>query len=549
MAAPQDSDLIRSLFRGYEAAREHRSNWNSQWEDVAKLVLPHFSQSFNGSSTPGAKRGQEMFDATANTALFRFAAAMESMLTPRNGKWHRFRVIEPELMKRRNVQLWCDQVNDILFRYRYAQAAGFQGQQHEGYVSIGAFGTSVLFIDKNRARGGTGLRYRHVPLGEAYLSENHQGVVDTMWRRVPMAIRQVAQRWGADALGSKLRGKLETAPEDCVAVIHGVQPREEWSPWRLDAKGMQFGSFYLLEDDQSLLEESGFRTFPYAAARYMTGPGETYGRSPAMMVLPAIQVLNEEKKTLLKQGHRTVDPVLLAHDDGVLGGFSMRPGAINSGAVNAEGRPLVHALPVGNLNEMKPLMDDERQTINDAFLVSLFQILVESPQMTATEVLERAREKGALLSPTMGRYQSESLGPQIAREYDALFQQGIIPPPPPELVEARAEWNIEFDAPLNRAMRAEEGAGLQRTVQFGMEVAQATQDPSVMDIFDFDVAMRELADINGVPFAWLKDPGAVQQAREGRQQQQQTQNLIDAAPALAATMKAASPEGSPATRG
>lgn len=544
---PQDTEKVSALCREFDAVKETRGIWNNHWEDVARLVLPQFCQSFNSTPTPGTERGQEMFDATANTALFRFAAAMESMLTPRNGKWHRFRVIEPELMKRRSVQVWCDQVNDILFRYRYAQTANFQGQQHDGYVSIGAFGTSALFVDQNRDKATTGLRYRNVHLGEAYFAENHQGVVDTVWRRVPMSVRQIAQRWGAESLGDKLGGMLERAPEERVHVLHGVRPREEWDPYRLDSRGMRFMSCYILEDTRALLEESGFRTFPYSTARYMTAPGEVYGRSPAMMVLPAIKVLNEEKKTFLKQGHRTVDPVLLAHDDGVLNGFSLRPGAINSGAVNSDGRPLVHALPVGNLNEMKPLMDDERATINDAFLVSLFQILTESPQMTATEVLERAREKGALLSPTMGRFQSEALGPLIAREYDVLNQQGIIPQPPPELIEANAAWHVEFDAPLNRAMRAEEGAGLQRTVQFGIEVSQATQDPSILDVFDFDTAMRDLADINGTPYRWLKDPALVQQARAGRQNQQQTQNLIDAAPALAATLKAAAPQGTQAT--
>jgi hypothetical protein len=115
---------------------------------------------------------------------------------------------------------------------------------------------------------------------------------------------------------------------------------------------------------------------PYSIARYLTAPGELFGRSPAMNVLPSINVLNEEKKTMLKQGHRAVDPVLLAHDDGILDGFSMKPGAMNYGGVNSDGRALVHALPVGNLAIGKDMMDDERQVINDAFLVTLFQILV-----------------------------------------------------------------------------------------------------------------------------------------------------------------------------
>jgi hypothetical protein len=546
-----DSELIGSLRRSMEAARERRAVWDSQYERVAQLVLPDYVQTFIGGKTPGQEVGQMSFDATANTALFRFAAAMESMLTPRSSRWHRIRITNPDLMKKRAVQLWCDQVNDAMFAYRYAQSANFQSQQHDGYVSIGAFGTAGLFIDQLRSRTGErGLRYANVPLGDMFMDVNHQGIVDTIHRRVPMTIRTVAQRWGADALPEKLRARLQDKPDDPVCVWHTVRPREDWDPERLDAKGMPFGSYYYFEDDyETLLDEGGYATFPYATARYRTAPGELYGRSPAMAVLPALRVLNQEKKTLLKAGHRAVDPVLLAHDDGVVNGLSLRPGAVNPGGVNADGRPLVHALPVGDLQDMKPLMDDERAAINDAFLVTLFQISIEPVSgMTATEVMERAREKGAMLSPTMGRFQSESLGPMIDREYRLLNSMGLLPPPPPELLEAGAKWMPVYDAPLNRAMRAEEGVGLQRSVQFGIELAQATQDPSVLDVFDFDAALPELADINSVPYRWLADPQVVAAKRKQRQQAQQTQQLVQAGPAIASTLAAVAPKGSPATQ-
>jgi hypothetical protein len=82
------------------------------------------------------------------------------------------------------------------------------------------------------------------------------------------------------------------------------------------------------------------------------------------------------------------------------------------------------------------MLAEGRAIINDSFLVTLFQILIDSPQMTATEVLQRAQEKGALLSPTMGRQQSEFLGPTIERELDVLAQQGMIPPMPAILQQA-----------------------------------------------------------------------------------------------------------------
>jgi len=189
------------------------------------------------------------------------------------------------------------------------------------------------------------------------------------------------------------------------------------------------------------------------------------------------------------------------------------------------------------------LMDDERMAINDAFLVTLFQILVQTPQMTATEVLERAREKGALLSPTMGRFQAESIGPQIEREFDLLYWQGLIPPPPRALVEAGVEYKVEYDSPLNRAMRSDEAAGVMRTFQWASEIASVTQDPSVMDYFNTDAIMPELLAINGAPYRYVRSPEEIAAIRQQRQMAQAQQQMVQALPGIAAIQKAAAPEG------
>ena len=544
----QDSKTVQWIMDGLAAAMDCRTNFDSHWEDVARVVLPHFRDSFTNQIVPtqGRELNQYVFDTTANTALFRYAAAEESMLTPRNGRWHGIRIIDPNLNKLRQVRLWCEQVTDLLFHYRYSPRANYQSQQHDGYVSQGAFGTSCLFVDKladSFDPTAKGLRYVNVPLGQLYVAQNHQGLVDKVWRRFPMTLRNVATAFGEDALSPEMRTKLADKPEFQVWCIHHVTPREAWSPMPLSGKSMRYASYYLLEEDRTVLDEGGYRTFPYCVARYTTGPGEIYGRGPAMLVLPSIKGLNAQKKTMLKQAHRTVDPVLLAHDDGVLDGLNLTPGAVNFGGMSAEGRRLVDVLPTGNLSIGVETMQDDRTAINDAFFVTLFQILVDQPTMTATEVLERAREKGALLSPTFGRFQTESLGPQILREYELLFSQGLIPLPPPELLEANATWAVEYDAPLNRAMKAESGAGFQRTVQFAAEIATQAQDPSVLDAFDFDVALRGVAELSSVPESWMAAPEVIAAKRAGRQQAQQTQQAIDAGPAMAAMAKATAPQG------
>lgn len=554
MAETRKPELVTKILREFGKAATKRGNWEIQWEEVSRIVLPYYSTSFysQGNTTPGVKRGYDLFDTTANAALWKFAAAMESMLTPANNKWHRVRSVDPNLNRIRNVQLWFDAVTDAMFHFRYSPHSGFQANQHDGYVSQGAFGTSCLFVDEFRDPTKPkikGLRYRNVHLGELFFAANHQGQVDTVYRRFKMTLRQMAQRWGKEALPDGVQSKLESDPEQELFVVHAVFPREDFEPGRLDERGLPFASVYILKEQQHLLYEGGYRCMPYAIGRYITAPGELYGRGPAMNVLPSIKVLNQEKKTILKQGQRAVDPVLLAYDDGILSQFNLTPGAINFGGVSAEGRPLVQALESGNVQIGKELLDDERLSINDAFLVTLFQILVDTPQMTATEVLERAREKGALLSPTMGRFQSESLGPMIEREFDLLMYQGLIPPPPPEVAEAGVGYVIEYDAPLNRAMRSDEAAGTMRTFQWAAEIAAQTQDLSVLDYFDTDAIIPELMEINGAPYRFMRTADQVAQMREQRQQAQAAQQVTQALPGMAQMMKAAAPQGTAAEGG
>lgn len=549
-----NEELVGQLIREFSQAEGKRGIWNTHWEDVAERVLPHYMNSFYPAQNmvPGVKRGFEMFDVTANSALWKFTAAMESMLTPANGKWQRLRPTDPILKRNMEAMTWYDLATDVLFHYRYSPHSGFQANMHDMYASIGAFGTGCIFTDafNDPTRPSVkGLRYRQIHLGEIYLGLNHQGQVDKVFRKFKMTLRQLVQRWGKEKLSDGLLSKLKLNPDEEAWVVHSVRPNADFDPRRLDVKGKRFASHYILLEDKRLLEEGGYRCMPYSVARYLTAPGEVYGRGPAMNVLPSIKVLNEEKKTVLKQGHRAVDPVLLAHDDGVLDGFSMKPGALNSGAVSADGRPLVHALPTGNMEIGKELMDDERHIINDAFLVTLFQILVETPQMTATEVLERAREKGALLSPTMGRFQSEALGPMIEREFDLLVYQGLIPPPPPIVQQARGEYRVEYDAPLNRAMRAEEASGIMRTMQWAAEITAQTQDPSALDWFDVDSIIPDLADINGAPFKYIRGSDQVAEIRQSRQIDKTAAQVTQALPGMAAMAKAAAPQGTSPTQG
>lgn len=535
-----DSDEISDILRRQDWLEQDRQPWIARWEEISELIDTRYVNTFRSMNSWNMTQGQDntdkQFDITPPLALERFASAMDWMLTPMNQKYQRIRCVEPSLNKIPRVMRYLDETRDLLFRYRYAPKANFASQIGEHWMGLGGFGTACTFID--RLDGG-GLRYKSIHLGEMYFQENHQGIIDTAHRKFRLTARQAAQKFG-DKTPAQLAAdaKDSTKCDKKYSFVHCVYPNSDQDPTRRDYKGMEYKSVYVCVELKEICQEGGYATFPYAISRYVTAPGEVYGRSPAMKALPNIKSLNQMKRTVLKMGERAVDPVLLAHDDGVVGSVSLRSGFVNYGAVTADGKKLVHPLDTAsNMPIGKELMDDERQGIKDIFLVTVFQLLEENPQMTATEVLERVKAKNALIAPLMGRQQSECLGPMTERELDLLQRDGLLPPMPPEMKEAGAGIHLIYDSPLSRAMQAEEASGFMRTLETAINFSQATQDPSALDWLDVDTAMPEIADIQAVPARWISTPDQVAAKRQGRQQAAQQQKLADAAPAIASILK------------
>lgn len=540
---PRKKKLADEVWRDFREMSGDRVNWETHWEEIAELLWPEQKHTFRPGIdyvTPGEKKTERQLDATPQIALHQFGAILDSLLTPRNQTWHRLVASDENLNRDREVQLWFGQVTKALFQHRYAPSANFTSNNQMVYKSLGAWGTGVLFVDQ--ALDAPGLRYKACPLGQNYIRENHQGIVNTVLRYYPLRGHQVTSliengQWTGMSDGEKELAKNK--PEQIFWFIHRVQPNRDRDPRRKDAKGMEFESVTISVKTKDVLKEGGYNSFPYAVTRYeQDNPEEKYGRSPAMMALPAMKTLNAVKKTLLKQGHRVTDPVLLTHDDGILNNISLKPGAINPGGVSGDGRLLVRPLPTGNIAVGEDMANGERAIVNMAFLVHLFQILTDTPRMTATEVIERTREKGILLAPTVGRQQSEYLGPVIDREIDLLAQQFLIPPMPPLLREARGEYTIQYDSPLSKAMRAQEAAGLIRTVEHVLTVVNVTGDLSPLDNFDMDIVTREIADIQAVPVHWMRALEDVQAIRQGRAEAQERQMQAQEAPGQAALVNA-----------
>jgi hypothetical protein len=532
MADSRATDILDK----HERMRQQRVYFEKVWQDIADRIMPRkadFKRQRGKVTEPkGERRTDRIFDAAPALALDRFAAAMHSLVTPRNQQWHSLRPLDPALAEDQEVKAYLEQVNKILFSARYS--ANFDNQVHECYFDSGAFGNMAMFVGD---RLGRSLYYRTVPIDQLFFMESEYGTVDLVHREFPMTARQAAQKFGLDRLPMQIRDAAEKRPEQEFWFVHCVKPREDADVSRRDYRGMAFASYFIAIDSREIVGEGGFRSFPYAVSRYAVTSGEVYGRGPAQLVLPDVMMLNEMNRTTIQAAQLAVLPPLLAHRDGILDAIRMTPAAINYGGVDDNGRQMIQPMQVGgNVGIGLELMEQKRALINDAFWNTLFQILVDTPNMTATEAMLRAQEKGALLAPTASRIEAEFLNPMVEREMDILAAAGELPEMPEKLMESGGLFEVEYTSPLERARRAEEGVSILRTFEQLAPLAQIG-GAAVYRRFNFDEAARVLADVNGVPASVLYSDEQLEEIEAQEQQAAQLQQILEAAPVAASAAK------------
>ncbi|MEY2875314.1 MAG: hypothetical protein RLZZ373_2685 [Pseudomonadota bacterium] len=519
-----------ALMRRFERAKNDRANFESVWQEIAERVWPSAAD-FTVQQTPGARRTEKMFDPTPALSAQKAISAIASFAWPSNQQYQRITTTNAALNRVQSVRVWMDDLTNRIFAARYSPRAAFESQMSEVGLSSFCFGTGLMFVDENIEKRT--LRYKALPLSQTYIIEGADGKVDTLYRCFKWSVRQIAQKW-PNGLNDKLRERLRDRPDEMIEVSHFVGPREDFEPGATGNRGLPIASVYYIADQKHVLDEGGFRCWPFGIHRYMTSPSEVYGRGPAWLALPSIKVLNVQKKTLLQAGQKVVDPPLLASEDGILSAFSQVPGAVNMGALDSQGNELVKPLITNARVDIGlDMMDRERDIIAGAFMMDVFRVLIEHPNMTATQTIELLNERAVIMAPIVGRYESEFFSPVTEREIDLLVHAGQIDQMPPELIEAQGEYKIEFTSPMRRAMRSSEAIAITRTLESITPMAQV--DASVLDAFDLPEMARELADINGVPAHCIRDAEALAAMKQQRATDAQTAQLLQAAPMVSQT--------------
>lgn len=506
MADPTAKDLVTR----HDRLRSDRANLEHQWQEIAELVRPQRAD-FTFTRMEGERRGLLQFDAAAAIANDQLAAGLWGAVTNSATEWFQVRHPDPILADDGAVKMWLDDTRSIMSDALSVEGQRFYTQAFEFYKDLGAFGTSIFWVDEDAQRGR--LTFSNRALTECVIDQDDRETVDTVFRRFEWSAGQAVARWGDRAPDKARKFVAANKPNEKLTFLHAVMPNDRRDPRRMGARGMGFRSVYLSLDGMEVVQTGGYQEFPYMVARWGTAARGLYGESPAMAALADIKLLNQVERLKLVAGQKAADPPLLAYDENTIRGVKVFPGGITYGGVDANGRAMVQPLLTGaDFRVFEGIAEQKRNAVREAFHNTLM-LMSQAPNRTATEVLEVREERLRLLGPQLSRIETEFLDPLTRRVFALLWRAGALPPPP-EALAADARVKVEYVSQLSVAQRSGAAANVMRTMQAVIPLAQS--NPAILDNFDFDEAARAIADGYGLPPKLLRDPRQVAAERQAR---------------------------------
>jgi hypothetical protein len=535
----------------FEALKTDRSPCESEWKDIQNFILPNRGRWITTETNKGGRRNRKIYDGTASYSMRTLSSGLMAGITSPARPWFKLTTPDPDMMKFGAVKVWLEEVEEAMAQM-FANSNIYNVLSGQ-YEELGGFGTGPLLMyeDRHDIIRGYGMT-----IGEYYLATDDRGDVDTLMREMQWTVSQVVQRFGIDKVSNSTRNLFNRGTLNAPVVVrHCIEPNDLYRPGMLGFHGKPWRSMWweVGADRDLILNASGFDSKPFVAPRWNVIGMDTYGKGPGSDILGDTISLQAMTKKKARAVDKQIDPAMNlpgAMKQGGGSSYSLDPGTNNyvdgmGQGVNAS--PAQAVTP--NLSYFVQDIQEVQQRIKHGAYEDLFLMLsqMDRAQITATEIIERKAEKLIGLGPVVERLNDELLEPLIDRSFEIMMsakgpdgQPALVSPPPQELHDVKL--GVQFISIFRQAQQQEDVTRTVGYVQNLALMAQATQDPSVMDNLDSDAAAQILGNKGGVPATVVSSIEQRDQKRQARaqaqqqaQQQQQAMSAVEAAKSLSQT--------------
>lgn len=521
---PKSDEIVERISRRFASLQKLRLPYEPIWRDISEFIQTR--RSSWDIESPSVML-PDLFNTRALSAHRIQTAGFTNYMTSRTQPWFKLLISDRYIRGLPGVATWLDDASQALLDF--ISDSNFYEQHDKLTADAGGLGTGVMFIDRAIEARKPNFSTRHPK--EVWIADGEYGTADTVYRKYIMSYKNVAKRF-KDA-PKTIQDKAADRPDDYCLILHAVEPRETFDPASRFSRDYQYGSYYISLTDNELLDEGGYREFPYIVWRWDRSTDELYGRSPAMDAFSDVLRLNQISKTQLELAQKIADPPMQIPET-LKDSVRLGPGGRNYLDEREEITPIQLGANYPITMEVEQAVE---KIIDDHFNVDFFLTLSKiDREMTAREVFERKGEISAVLGSVIGSHKSEVADVALARCFEMAQDWGKIPQPPQMLRGSGIKLDVEYTGYLAQIQRKYYStSGLSSALEIMLPIMQAFPDSA--DNVDPDELLREAADAFGAPAKIIRDRpvmesirmqrAAAMQAAQAAQTQQELVKRVD----------------------
>lgn len=502
-------DTGREILEANSRVANDKESFSATWQEISDNVVGR--RSFVGDRVSGDNRMRRIYDTTGLMSGNMLAGALRGILVP-SSRWRRMDVDPAPLRDLEEVDAWLDYADQRLDACLADPKYGFSEAATEALQEVVFFGTMGTFVEDIP---GFGPLFRAAPLQEFSVENSMYGKPERIFRTRMWKARHIRERF-PEFDDYKLTRDMDKSPNKEWSVTQVLHPSKEAENSSVTRK---FRSAYVLDANETILNESGYYTNPWQIGRWDTDPGEAYGRCPGITSLSDCKMLNRMSESIIKVAERNAEPPVFAPHELVLGGVNLEPAAMNyyePGLYSSDAvRPFLNS---GDTRLSIEMLTNRQSAVRSHFLNHLIQ-LPQSPEMSAQQFAGIEESVSRLLVPQLARITNEWISPLLERTLDIMERNGMIPRRPEILKDPNVNVRIHYLSPAIRAQRITEARAIVSAYSDLGPIASVR--PDVFDIYDSDFAARAIAKAHQVDPKMERSAQYVDQVRQMRAQQEQ----------------------------
>ncbi|MFA5689605.1 MAG: portal protein [Kiritimatiellales bacterium] len=508
--------------RSVEAVISANTTRGSVLEDCARYGLPREQDLLWQNQAEGVEKPNPVSSEMCR-AIDRFVAFMYSNTVGDMSDLFSLRDLNEENNNQSSYSKWYGQVSERIMKL--IRASNFPLTAHEMYYGYAAGGQGFHSVEIDELSGR--LRNRaYSPFAGIWMTVDADGMPNGLYRKIDFTAQQAVEKFGAENLSERIQKDAENGHTEgnkhwfYYRVARRQQRKRELKSWR----GMEWEAIWIEanSDKDRIVEEQGFRTFPFQCPRMYVAHNETHGRGIVHAAMYDTRAIQRARYDYFDAIETSIKPPLVTNDEDAAENFDRRAGSVtlvdDTDAVKEVG---------GNPNVMaaKDLNEELKQCIRSAAFLDLIEIIDRNKVYQNPQTMYLIEQQISGLMPVSARLRAEFFEPYVIRVFDLIIERDrglpeearTLPPIPDGLLDERGvlRYQVAFSMRLDEKIKLLQNTALLTFLEYAAAVgASYEQNPQLEALIPRSKALRHLAENTNVDSDLINDDTEEQKVLE-----------------------------------